>query len=153
MGETATEPKPRLRCYQFRLWHLFVLMTLICLVLGWAFRDRYVTHFEATTKSQHARFFTEPWTGVAGDPVQTELGGRPVRVDGLGVLLLHDGKQLIRKQLGPQPSDCKGAERFVEARLHLERTRVGISVPGGGTRTVYSAVIEELISCEWYTGR
>jgi len=35
MGETATEPKPRLRWYQYRLWHLFVLVTICAILCSW----------------------------------------------------------------------------------------------------------------------
>ena len=35
MGGTATEPKPKLRWYQYRLWHLFVLVTLIAIGCSW----------------------------------------------------------------------------------------------------------------------
>ena len=35
MGETATEPKPRRRWYQFYLWHLLVLMTVVAIAGSW----------------------------------------------------------------------------------------------------------------------
>jgi hypothetical protein len=108
--------------------------------------------FERTTESQDAVFLTESWTGGGGDPVQTKLGGRPVKVDGLPVLLLFDAQQLIRSRLGKQPPECEQGAILVEAQLHLERTSVTTSAREGDTRTVYSAVIDNLISSEWYIG-
>ncbi len=41
MGETATEPKLRLRWYQYRLVHLFVVVTVSAILFGWMFYTVY----------------------------------------------------------------------------------------------------------------
>jgi hypothetical protein len=129
-----------------------VSISFACLFAAVGCGSRRVPQFKPITESQHAVFLTQSWTGGGGDPVQTKLGERPVEVDGLPVLLLYDGQQLIRRQLGKQPPECKRGAILVEAELHLERTSVRTSAEGGSSRTVYSAVIDKLISSEWYVG-
>ena len=58
--------------------------------------------------------------------------------------------QLIRgSKLGKLPPHNTNGTVLVEARIHLVRESVRLSTEDGSSREVYSAVIDELIHCEW----
>jgi hypothetical protein len=106
--------------------------------------------FVKTTESQHAVFSTHPTTGGGGDPVNAGVHGNPVKVNGLPVLLLYEAQELIRNsKLGKMPPHNTDGTVLVEARIHLKRESVRLSTEDGDRREVYSAVIDELIYCEW----
>ena len=106
--------------------------------------------FRNTTEGQHAVFATRPATGGGGDPVLAGEFGNPVKVNGLPVLLLYDARELLRgRKLGKLPPHNTDGTLLVEARIHLKRESVRLSTPDGDSREVYSAVIDELIRCEW----
>lgn len=107
--------------------------------------------FDATANTQRAVFFTTTgWTGVAGEPLLLKPQGRPAKVNGLPVYLDSDTSQSIRKQLGKQPPDCKNGTILVDAQIHLKQSGLKTSAKGGGRKSVYVVVIEELHYCGWY---
>lgn len=110
--------------------------------------------FVPTEQSQRAVFLTTmSWSGVAGKPLQTRSGGRPVKVNGLPVYLLSDSQQLVRNQLGKQPPESQHGSILVDARIHLKHASIKTSEQGGGRKSVYAVVIEELYSSQWYNDR
>ena len=111
--------------------------------------DRLPT-FETQLASQRAVFLTESWTGGGGDPLQLELGGRPVKVEGRDVLLRSEAAQQVRKGIGPQPPECRRGAVLVDARIRIEPASAGTSAEDGSKRSIHSVVIEELFHSEWY---
>jgi hypothetical protein len=68
------------------------------------------------------------------------------------VAVLDPAVLVVPITAGKQPPECKDGAILVEAELHLERTSVTTSAKGGDTRTIYAAVIDNLISSDWYIG-